>query len=225
MEITNEVQLKRAILEDEMVDIVLKHYGNFVMHGGTSVWRCYGGNRFSRDIDFYSNLDPSDESAFQKQFHKLLVENGYAIREEKYNSQTKTLHVIFKGLDTTGKFDITFSKAKAKAVEYLRVDGAKRIVNSMDPETLFNEKMDAYLNKYEKQSHEIQDLYDMVILKDRIGNPSKGVAEKTLAFLARIRDIPPKDEKGLRQLIIYGIAPGFSDMIAILERWLDDTSK
>ncbi len=94
MDITNEVQLKRAILEDEMVDLVLKHYSNFVMHGGTSVWRCYGGNRFSRYVDFYSNIDLSEEHTFQKRFHKLLIKNGYTITEEKYNNKTKTLHVI-----------------------------------------------------------------------------------------------------------------------------------
>jgi len=225
MNITNEVQLRRAILEDEMVDLVLKHYGNFVMHGGTSVWRCYGGNRFSRDVDFYSNLDPSKESTFQKQFHKLLIENGYAIKEEKYNNKTKTLHVIFRGMDTTGKFDITFVKVKAIAAEYLRVDGAKRIIHALDPETLFNEKMDAYLNKYEQQDHEVQDLYDMIILKNNIVKLSKDTHERTATFLAKIKDSPPRDEKGLIQLILGGIAPSFNDMIRILERWLDDASK
>ena len=143
MDIANEAQLRRAIIEDEVVDLILKHYGNFVMHGGTAVWRCYGGNRFSRDVDFYSNLDPLGESLFQKQLHKLLINHGYPIREEKYNNKTKTLHVIFNGEGTTGKLDITFAKAKGDVVEYLRVDGAKRIIHALSPEALLNEKIDA----------------------------------------------------------------------------------
>ncbi len=127
MKIINETQLKRAIVEDEIVELLLKHYENFVMHGGTAVWRCYGGNRFSRDVDFYSNLSPSEESVFQKQLHKLLLESGYPIREEKYNNKTRTLHIIFKGNDTTGKMDITFMKAEGRTVEYTRVDGSKRM--------------------------------------------------------------------------------------------------
>ena len=222
MDITNETQRNRAIIEDEIVDLVLKHYGGFVMHGGTAVWRCYGGNRFSRDVDFYSNLNASEESLFQKQFHKLLVESGYPIREEKYNNKTRTLHVIFKGAFTTGKLDITFAKANGIAAEYQRVDGAKRIVLSLSAEALLNEKMDTYLDKYVRQNHEIQDLYDMVVLKNRINKPTASTRNKLSAFLVRIKDVPPKDEKRLKQLIVSGVAPGFSDMIMLLERWLDD---
>ena len=225
MDITNETQLKRAVVEDEVVDLLLKHYTLLVMHGGTAVWRCYGGNRFSRDIDFYSNLDPSEESHFQKQLHKLLVGSGYPIREEKYNSKTKTLHVIFNGADTTGKLDITFMKAMGIAVEYLRVDGAKRIIRAIGPETLLNEKMDAYSDKYKNHGHEIQDLYDMLILKDKIGKPSNDTRRKLSAFLDRIKDSPPKDERGLRQLLLSGVAPSFGNITRILEMWLDDSSK
>ncbi len=225
MDITNETQLRRAIIEDEVVDLILKRYGNFVMHGGTAVWRCYGGNRFSRDIDFYSNLDPSGESPFQKQLHKLLVDHGYPIREEKYNNKTKTLHVIFKGEGTTGKLDITFAKARGGAVEYMRVDGAKRIIRALSPEALLNEKIDAYSNKYEKQGHEIQDLYDMAILKNRIDKPSEETCKRLSAFLSKVKGNAPKDERVLKQLVISGVAPDFSSIIGILERWLDDVGR
>jgi predicted nucleotidyltransferase component of viral defense system len=225
MDITNETQRNRAIIEDEIVDLMLKHYGGFVMHGGTAVWRCYGGNRFSRDVDFYSNLNASEESLFQKQFHKLLVESGYPIREEKYNNKTRTLHVIFKGAFTTGKVDLTFAKANGVAAEYQRVDGAKRIVLALSAEALLNEKMGTYLDKYARQDHEIQDLYDMVVLKNRISKPTAATRNKLSAFLDRIKDVPPKDEKRLKQLVIGGVAPSFSDMIMLLERWLDDTGR
>ncbi len=225
MDIVNEIQLKRAIVEDEIVDLILKHYSEFVMHGGTAVWRCYGGNRFSRDVDFYSNLEPSRESSFQKELHKLLTDNGYPIREEKYNNRTNTLHVIFRGGDTTGKLDITFAKAKGMAVEYLRVDGAKRIIRALSPERLIEEKMDTYSSKHETGSHELQDLYDIMILKDRLDGQAKNIREKMKAFLALIKATPPKDENELKLLLLTGIAPSFNDIMGILERWLDDTGK
>ncbi len=225
MEITNGAQLRRALLEDNLVDLILKHYGDFVMHGGTAIWRCYGGNRFSRDVDFYSNLEPSAESSFQKRFHKLLVDSGYPIREEKYNNRTKTLHVILRGLDTTGKLDITFVAVKGAVAEYTRVDGSKRIIHALGPEALINEKMDAYISKYEVGEHEAQDLYDMCILKDRLGKPSNTTLRRLSEFLAKVGEAPPKDERVLKQLVLSGGAPDFKGMIGLLQGWLDDAGK
>lgn len=222
MEITNETQMKRAVLEDEALDLIVKNYGTFVMHGGTAVWRCYGGNRFSRDLDFYSNLHASEESVFQKDIHKLLIGNGYSIREEKYNNATQTLHVIFRGNDTTGKFDITFKSAKGRAVEYLRVDGSKKIILALGPEELLVEKIDTYLNKYDRGTEEIHDLYDIMVLKDKVGKPSKDMRKKIEGFITEIRNRPPKNENDLRQLILSGVVPNFKDIISILERWLDE---
>ncbi|MDE1849825.1 MAG: nucleotidyl transferase AbiEii/AbiGii toxin family protein [Candidatus Micrarchaeota archaeon] len=222
MEITNETQLKRAVLEDEALDLVVKTYSNFVLHGGTAVWRCYGGSRFSRDLDFYSNLSASGESVFQKSIHKTLVDNGYSIREEKYNNKTQTLHVIFRGNDTTGKLDITFKKAEGHAVQYLRVDGAKRMILALTPEELINEKVDTYLNKYAQKTEEIQDLYDIVVLKDKVDRPSAKMHKKISDFIKRIKDRHPTDENGLRQLVLSGVSPNFNDMISMLERWLGE---
>lgn len=225
MEIFDETKLKRAVLEDELVDLILKHHPDFVMHGGTTVWRCYGGARFSRDIDFYSNLGPEAESAFQKEFHKVLTEKGYSIREEKYNNKTKTLHIIVRGNNTTGKLDITFSSAEGVAVDYLKTDGAKRLIRALSPEALLNEKISTYLNKHAEGMHEIQDLYDMVVLKTRLDHPPKSTIARLSEFLAIVRNDPPKDEASLKGLILSGIAPTFVEMLDNLGRWVSDHSK
>ncbi len=222
MEILDAVQRNRAVLEDDALDLLVKNYDAFVMHGGTAVWRCYGGNRFSRDLDFYSNLDASEESRLQKEIHELLVENDYPVREEKYNNKTNTLHIIFRGNGTTGKFDITFGKADGHAVEYMRVDGSRKMILALGPGELLVEKIDTYLSKYVNGAEEIHDLYDIMVLKDKIGKPSKEICRKIDAFLTKIKDRPPKNEKDLRQLILSGAAPSFKDMIGILERWLDE---
>jgi predicted nucleotidyltransferase component of viral defense system len=39
--------------------LVLELYDKFpstIIHGGTAIWRCYGNNRFSEDIDVYLPL-------------------------------------------------------------------------------------------------------------------------------------------------------------------------
>ena len=51
-------QVEISILQDEMVRIVYNVSVESVLHGGTSVWRCYSGKRFSEDLDFYSTSFP-----------------------------------------------------------------------------------------------------------------------------------------------------------------------
>ena len=46
-----------ALLQDELIDIIYSIEPNAVLHGGTAIWRCFQGNRFSEDLDFY--LTPS----------------------------------------------------------------------------------------------------------------------------------------------------------------------
>ena len=48
-------QKELAELQDEVVDVVYTLLDNAVIHGGTAIWRCYGGKRFSEDIDLYAN--------------------------------------------------------------------------------------------------------------------------------------------------------------------------
>lgn len=224
MDITDETQLKRAILEDELLELVLKHYDRLVMHGGTAIWRCYGGNRFSRDLDFYNNLDPSKESEFQKNIHKILIDNGYSIREEKYNNKTLTLHIIIRGNATTGKLDITFKKASGIAAEYVKVDGSKKLIYSLSPEELLREKIDTYINKYENGTDEIQDLYDIMILKDKV-TPTQKISERLKKLVLKVKERAPEDEKELHKLIISGVTPDFTGIINIIERWLDEIGR
>lgn len=58
MKIPLILQLKRqnhkelAIAQDIMVENIF-NIEDAVFHGGTAIWRCYGGNRFSEVIDLY----------------------------------------------------------------------------------------------------------------------------------------------------------------------------
>ncbi len=225
MDFNNDVQRARAVLEDALVDLIYKNFGGFAMHGGTAIWRCYGGNRFSRDVDFYANMDKNDESAVQKALHKLLVGSGYSVREEKYNSKTSTLHIIMRGYGTTGKLDITFAHKRGEAVEYMRVDGTKRIIYALNPEELLDEKIATYSNKQKAETEEIHDLYDILILKDSVRRPGTKVLRELTALLSSIEKRPPEDVGELPNLLLSSAAPSFDEIVRLLKGWLNDNTK
>jgi len=225
VEFKSEAQARRAIIEDLLVDFIYKGFPESVMHGGTAVWRCYGGNRFSRDVDFYANASPKEESEFQKRLHNEIVKTGYSIIEEKYNNKTLTLHMIVRGNGTTGKIDITFDKRKGTAVEYDRVDGTKRVIYALTPEEILREKISAYNDKLGRDSHEIHDIYDILLLKDRIKNVDKKLVDELRRFLLNVSKNPPRNEKELQNLILTGVAPGFADIVRMLNGWLDENNR
>ena len=61
-----ESQKELAELQDEAIEVVYSLLQNAVIHGGTAIWRCYGGKRFSEDIDLYADY---------KEDFKVLLEN------------------------------------------------------------------------------------------------------------------------------------------------------
>ena len=46
-------ELKTAQLEDDIVSVLANITNKMALHGGTAIWRCYNGKRFSTDIDAY----------------------------------------------------------------------------------------------------------------------------------------------------------------------------
>ena len=60
-------QVEISILQDEMIRIVYNITEDSVLHGGTSVWRCYSGKRFSEDLDFYSMSFPDRVDKFRRE--------------------------------------------------------------------------------------------------------------------------------------------------------------
>ena len=46
-----------AAAQDLIVSALYEVFNDSVLHGGTSIWRCYKGNRFSEDVDAYIPRD------------------------------------------------------------------------------------------------------------------------------------------------------------------------
>ncbi len=209
---------KKAILEDFLVDILYSEYSRkLTMHGGTAVWRCYGGERFSRDIDIYFKTDSIED--FCKSLLDFLKQKGLAIKERGYFNQINTFSVTVQ-TDTKVKLDINFDYAQGDEVDYLTVSGGKRLIIALTPEALLNEKINAYADKIKNKKEEVQDLYDMWVLRNSIPNPLKKTRERLNALLSEIKNKKPVNVYMLELLMLDGLTPSFEKMIGDLNEWM-----
>src|SRR3989344_6918964 len=46
-----------ALAQDILIQELYNVFNDAVLHGGTAIWRCYKGNRFSEDLDLYLKRD------------------------------------------------------------------------------------------------------------------------------------------------------------------------
>ena len=89
----------------------------------------------------------------------------------------------------------------------------------------FDEKISTHLSKIERRDPEIQDVYDMFTLKDRVPKPSGGTLDGMRSFLRKMAKSPPKNENELQALLLSGVVPTFDYMLSALKDWLHDRSK
>src|SRR3989338_8635212 len=60
-----------AELQDIVVETVYSLEENAVLHGGTAIWRCFTGNRFSEDLDFYLKPKADFKGLLEKRLFPL----------------------------------------------------------------------------------------------------------------------------------------------------------
>ncbi len=190
-----------ALLQDELVEML---YGAFqqekpVLHGGTAIWRCYQGNRFSEDLDFYANTG--------KGFRELFLREA-AARSLEVTKYKQTANLVFTKVSNGSvevRLEINIRKRVEKVVgEYEKVDGSRMDIYTLSPEALIEEKMAAYRGR-----RLIRDIYDIYHLSRHAANVL-GMRE----FLQRMT--PPLDEKNLRAVVYSGVAPSFRQMVEVL---------
>ena len=191
-----------ASLQDELVELLYTIDPNLVLHGGTCVWRCYGGNRFSEDLDFYC----SDPGRIETKLAEKAVERNLAIDKFK-----KTKNLVFckiSGNGTIVRIEMNFAVAKTPVVRpYERVDGTFMEIFTLSEEELLIEKMNAYNNR-----RFVRDLYDIHLLSNYASADKKTMNE----FLKGIE--PPIDEKNLKTLVYSGAVPDFRQMVEAMKR-------
>ncbi|MCL5011519.1 MAG: nucleotidyl transferase AbiEii/AbiGii toxin family protein [Candidatus Marsarchaeota archaeon] len=209
---------KKAILEDFLVGALFDEYRrDLTMHGGTCIWRCYGGQRFSRDVDFYFKTTSIEQSC--RYFLDFLKEKGLAVKESGYFNVRNTFSVIVQ-TDTKVKLDVNFDFKEGGEVDYSTVSGGKRMIIALSAESILNEKIEAYSDKFGKNSEEIQDLYDLWVLRNAVENPSTSTKLRLSGLLDLINGRKPKNNVVLETLMLGSVAPGFDRMISDLKVWV-----
>jgi predicted nucleotidyltransferase component of viral defense system len=214
MKIPLALKLKRklhrdiALAQDLLVEQLYKIFEKAVLHDGTAIWRCYGSNRFSEDVDVYVKPDGASKARMEK-FFESLKRIGFEIAEKRI--KTNSVFSRLKLGQAEIRFEAIFKPVKAALGNYEKIDGSSIVVFTLTPEQLIEEKVSAYTKRLK-----IRDLYDIAFLLEKVKDRER-VRKAIKALLSKYR--PPKDEKELRVLLLTGAVPNKEQILAYIKRW------
>jgi len=195
-----------ARAQDFIVKVLVDVFDKAVLHGGTAIWRCYNGNRFSEDIDVYI---PRDEEKIDVLFEKL-EKQGFEVLKKKIGENSLFSSLRFGR--TIVKFEALFKDVEGHLGEYEMVDGNLISVIRLSPEELVNEKINTYLNRLK-----VRDLYDVFYLLRSV-NDKKNVERGLRRLLSEFKN--PVDKPDLKVIILEGVVPSVEEMLGYIRRWL-----
>ncbi len=198
-----EVHRKIAYAQDLIVKEVYARLNNAILHGGTAIWRCYNGNRFSEDLDFYFPRDLQKIDLIFENLKKI----GFDIKKKKISDNS-----IYSELEldrTAVRLEATFQMAHGILCDYEMSDGNFISIYSLTKEDFLIEKAKTYLKRFK-----IRDLWDVFFLLKTINNPEK---------IPEIGDLiknykKPIDEADLKVILLEGIIPTSDEMIEYIKR-------
>ena len=195
-------QAEIALLQDEVAELLYGVDRGIVLHGGTAVWRCYGGNRFSEDLDFYCG----HPAKIRAEFPGKASARGLSVTKLKA-TENLLFCKVSNGIAEV-RAELNFRRAvKPVLGRYERADGASMDVLTLSPGDLAAEKLAAYLVR-----RFIRDIYDVYHLSAMLDGDKR--AEKRLGGALRAAGpLPlPVDERNLKSLIYSGAVPSFSQV-------------
>jgi len=193
-----------AKAQDLIVKELYKVFNDAVLHGGTAIWRCYNGNRFSEDVDVYIK---KDEKKLNILFDNL-KRNGFFIEKKKISENSLYSNLKFNG--TFVKLEALFKRTKGILGNYEESDGNITTVYTLIPEGLINEKINTYLKRLK-----IRDLYDIFFLLKYVKNENQ-IEKKIKELIKNFKN--PIDEKELKILLLEGIVPSTDEMLNYIQR-------
>ena len=224
IEIHDSGLLEKAKLEDVLMELLYSEYKSLVFHGGTAIWRCYSGNRYSRDLDFYYKAGSKSKSECYKMFIKFFKDRGFSVKNSSYNHLSDTMQFLLES-NVKMKVDINFGYKAGVPTEYLKVDGSRIVVLALTQEEILDEKIGAYFDKLHNQSKikqpEAQDLYDISYLVTLIKRKNPQTLERAQKLIAEIRDNPPPNMRSLGSVILAGLPPTFDMMLETIRKWCE----
>lgn len=196
-------QKEIAKAQDLIVEEIYKVFDKAIIHGGTTIWRCYNGNRFSEDIDAYI---PKEISKIDTLFESL-GKKGFRILKKKVGKNS-----IYSNLElnrTIVRFEAIFKTINGVLKEYQTSEGNLITVYTLTPEELIKEKVNAYIKRFK-----IRDLYDIFFLLRYVKNKDSIKKELNL-LISNFKQ--PADKKELKVLIIEGLTPDVDKMLQYIK--------
>lgn len=198
-------RLELALLQDYVMEIIYNAVEpEALLYGDTAIWRCYGGMRFSEDIDIYM------KNASIEKLIKNLPKYGLAL--EGRDKDLQTIIRISNGktsLLVEAKEDI----AESAIMPYVKVDGSTMAIEVLSPTELLTMKIEAYGNR-----RYMRDLYDIYVLTGRLNSKDYFVRSKLLEFIKTIKE--PADEHVLKSLVYAGKVISYRDFLDYIKKWL-----
>lgn len=201
---TSHKEIAKA--QDMIVEQLYKVFDNAVLHGGTCIWRCFDGNRFSEDLDVYL---PLDRDKVDMLFENI-AKRGFVVLKKKIGE--KSIYSALKLDRAVIRFEAVFRKIDGFLCEYKTIDGNLITIYTLTSEELVKEKLEAYTNR-----RKVRDLYDIFFLLRYVKEKSS-VRHELQRFMKHYNK--PIDEKELKVLIIEGLAPESKKMIDYIKYWL-----
>jgi predicted nucleotidyltransferase component of viral defense system len=193
-----------VVAQDIIVQELYKVFEKAVIHGGTAIWRCYDGNRFSEDVDVYIERNQGKLDSLFANLQQL----GFTVKKKKTTDNSLYSNLEYEG--TQVRFEALFKKAKGILKEYEKADSNLITIYTLSAETLIVEKVNAYSKR-----RKIRDLYDIFFLLRYVEN--RNHIKSSLDHIINNYK-PPVDIQDLKALIIIGIAPSPKEMMDYIKR-------
>ncbi len=194
--------------QDVIVTTLYQIDSRIVLHGGTAIWRCFSGSRFSNDIDAYIS-SKNELNGLKAGVLSIAYKQG--IKVEKIKDTGNLIFMAFSSADTYLKVEMNYAKKHINAVatRFEKIDGTYTEILTLSPEDLILEKIAAYSDR-----KFIRDIYDMYILSDYVNDAEK-IKNAVSVFIDKIEK--PVNENDLKALIYTGPIPSFSNMVKYIQ--------
>jgi len=198
-----------SLAQDILIIKMYEKFTNAVIHGGTAIWRCYGSNRFSEDVDVYLPLKNKNKKTFED-FFDSLKPLGFIIKKFKLTNNTLFSKLLYENVEV--RFEASFKNIRSVVKPFELVDGNFINVLTLSPEDLIIEKINAY-----KKRKKVRDVYDINFLLKFVENREK-ILKKINEFIKNFEK--PVDEKELPTIIISGVVPDTKTILKGIIAWV-----
>ena len=198
-QLKKRTQIEMAFLQDEIMDIMYSVSDNLVLHGGTAIWRCYSGKRFSEDLDFYS----WDFPKLLPLLRNTVESHGLIVQKIK-----DTGNVIFSSISNgneTVKVEINHAvQITGTQMPYVLTDGSTMEVLSLTADQFIVEKISAYSDR--KYIRDLYDIYHLVNTNALLDSTKQKLSD----FIRSVET--PVDAAVLKTIVYMGLPPSLDSM-------------